>query len=301
MNALIVLLGPTAVGKTEISLRLAAMLNSPVISADSRQIYKELNIGVAKPTAAQLAAIKHYFISTRSVTEYYSASMFEDEAIAQIAELHTERTTLLLCGGSMMYIDAVCQGIDEMPAVSPCIRQALWQQYESEGLAGILAELQRLDPQHYAEVDRRNYRRVLHAVELCRMTGKPYSSFRTRQSKVRPFRIFKIGLRRERAELYERINSRVDAMMAEGLLEEARRLLPMKNHNALNTVGYKELFAHFEGACSLEEAVEKIKSATRTYARKQMTWFKRDPSIEWFHPDNVEDILNRCDIFFNRK
>jgi tRNA dimethylallyltransferase len=290
MNSLFVLLGPTAVGKTTCSLHIARQLGSPILSADSRQIYKELPLGAAAPDPEHLAQIKHYFIASRSITDYYSASLFEEEAIALINRIHKTQPHILLCGGSMMYIDAVCKGIDEMPTVTPEIRDALREQYEHEGLAPILEELRRIDPEHYNEVDRMNYRRVIHAVEICRMTGQPYSSFRTRQTKSRPFKIFKIGLMRERSELFERINRRVDEMMENGFVEEAEHVYPMRRLNALNTVGYKELFLYFDGKYTLEEAVEKIKRHTRIYARKQITWFKRDTDIRWFHPDSKEDL-----------
>jgi len=292
MNVLFVLLGATGVGKTALSIEIAKHLVSPVISADSRQIYKELPIGTAMPTPEQLASVKHYFVASHSISDYYSASLYEDEAIGLISQLHVSRPHLLLCGGSMMYIDAVCKGIDDMPTVTPEIRSSLWEQFNNHGLSPILEELSVSDPIHYAEVDRKNYRRVIHAVEICRMTGRPYSSFRTQSIKQRPFRICKIGLTRERSDLFNRINRRVDAMIDDGLIAEAEHLYPMRNLNALNTVGYKELFAHFDGVFSLEEAVEKIKTNTRVYARKQMTWFKRDKDIAWFHPDNEDDIFN---------
>ena len=295
MKILFVLLGPTGIGKTALSINIARHIESPVISADSRQIYKEIPIGTAAPIPEQLNFVKHHFIGTRSVTDYYSASIFEEEAVSLINELHKSQPHLLLCGGSMMYIDAVCKGIDEMPTVTSEIRDALWEQYEKEGLAPILEELKNTDPEHYDTVDRMNHRRVIHAVEICRMTGKPYSSFRTNRVKERPFKICKIGLMRERSELFERINRRVDEMMDEGFMEEARRVYPMRNLNSLNTVGYKELFLYFDGILTFEEAIEKIKKNTRVYARKQMTWFKRDPLIKWFNPDNKEDIIEYID------
>lgn len=295
MKILFVLLGPTGIGKTALSINIARHIESPVISADSRQIYKEIPIGTAAPTPEQLNFVKHHFIGTRSVTDYYSASIFEEEAVSLINELHKSQPHLLLCGGSMMYIDAVCKGIDEMPTVTSEIRDALWEQYEKEGLAPILEELKNTDSKHYDTVDRMNHRRVIHAVEICRMTGKPYSSFRTNQVKERPFKICKIGLMRERSELFERINRRVDEMMDEGFMEEARRVYPMRNLNSLNTVGYKELFLYFDGILTFEEAIEKIKKNTRVYARKQMTWFKRDPLIKWFNPDNKENIIEYID------
>ncbi|MDR0393993.1 MAG: tRNA (adenosine(37)-N6)-dimethylallyltransferase MiaA [Tannerella sp.] len=295
MKILFVLLGPTGVGKTALSIHIARHIGSPVISADSRQIYKELPIGTAAPTPGQLNLVGHYFIATHSITDYYSASIFEEEAIPLINKLHESQPHLLLCGGSMMYIDAVCKGIDDMPTITPEIRNALWEQYSREGLSPILEELKKADPVHYHEVDRMNHRRVIHAVEICRMTGKPYSSFRTNRIKERPFKICKIGLTRERPELFERINRRVDEMINEGFVEEARHLYPMRKLNSLNTVGYKELFSYFDGIYTLEEAVEKIKRNTRVYARKQITWFKRDPQIKWFNPDNKEDVISCID------
>jgi tRNA dimethylallyltransferase len=295
MKILFVLLGPTGVGKTALSITIARHIGSPVISADSRQIYKELPVGTAAPSEEQLSRAKHCFIATHTLSDYYSASMFEDDAIMLINKLHVSQPSLLLCGGSMMYIDAVCKGIDEMPTVAPDIRHALWEQYNRDGLAPILEELKKSDPVHYGEVDRRNCRRVIHAVEICRMTGKPYTSFRTNRTKERPFKIYKIGLVRERPELFDRINRRVDEMIGNGLVEEARRVYPMRHLNALNTVGYKELFRYFDGVCSFDEAVEKIKRNTRVYARKQMTWFKRDAGIKWFHPDSNGDIMHYID------
>jgi tRNA dimethylallyltransferase len=295
MKFLFVLLGPTGVGKTALSTRIARHIGSPVISADSRQIYKEIPIGTAAPSSEQLNLVRHHFIGTQSIADYYSASRFEEEAVSLINELHMSQPRLLLCGGSMMYIDAVCNGIDDMPTVAREIRNALWEQYAQEGLSPILEELKNTDPQHYHEVDRMNYRRVIHAVEICRTTGKPYSSFRTNRIKERPFKICKIGLTRERPELFERIHKRVDEMMNNNFVEEAQRVYPMRNLNALNTVGYKELFLYFDGIYTLEEATEKIKKNTRVYARKQMTWFKRDPHIKWFHPDDQENIILHID------
>lgn len=293
MNSLIILLGPTGVGKTELSLRLAEHFNTPIISSDSRQLYRDLPIGTAAPTEQQLRRVKHYMVGTLSLTDYYSASQFEEEVIALLQTLHPHHPNVLMTGGSMMYIDAVCKGIDDMPTVTPDIRKAVYDQFEAEGLPPLLAELEKADPIHYNEVDRNNYKRVLHAVEICRQTRKPYSSFRTNRRKERPFRIIKIGLTREREELCNRINLRVDQMMADGLLEEARRVYPFKHLNALNTVGYKELFKYLDGEWTLDFAVEKIKRNSRVYARKQMTWFKRDPEITWFHPDDETGILQQ--------
>ena len=285
-KSLIVLLGPTAVGKTELSLQLAERLGCSIISADSRQLYRDMVVATAAPTREQLARVPHHFIGTLSLTDYYSAAQYEADALALIERLFTRHDTLLLTGGSMMYIDAVCNGIDEIPTISEEVRRAVVTRYEEEGLDVLLEELQRLDPDFYEKVDRRNPKRVIHAVEICRMTGQPYSSLRTETKKERPFDIVKIGLTRPRAELYERINSRVDAMMRDGLEAEARKLYPYRHLNALNTVGYKEMFAYFDGTYDLPAAVEKIKRNTRVYARKQMTWFRRDDTIVWFTPDD---------------
>ena len=283
---LIVLLGPTAVGKTELSLQLAERLGCPIISADSRQLYRDMVVATAAPTREQLARVPHHFIGTLSLTDYYSAAQYEADALALIEQLFTRHDTLLLTGGSMMYIDAVCNGIDEIPTISDEVRRAVVTRYEEAGLDVLLEELLRLDPVFYERVDRRNPKRVIHAVEICRMTGQPYSSLRTETKKERPFDIVKIGLTRPREELYERINSRVDAMMRDGLEAEARKLYPYRHLNALNTVGYKEMFAYFDGTYDLPTAVEKIKRNTRVYARKQMTWFRRDDTIVWFTPDD---------------
>ena len=291
MNSLITLLGPTGVGKTELSLKVAERFNSPIISSDSRQLYRDLPIGTAAPTPEQQARVKHYFVGTLNLTDYYSASQFETDVLALLAQLHATIPHVVMTGGSMMYIDAVCKGIDDIPTVTPEIREAIYQQFAQEGLTPILEELKVADPKHYEEVDRQNYKRVIHAVEICRMTGKPYSSFRTNTRKSRPFQIIKVGLTRDREELYDRINRRVDVMMEEGLLEEARSVYPYRALNALNTVGYKELFNYFSGEWTLDLAVEKIKRNSRVYARKQMTWFKHDPEIHWFHPDEEEAIF----------
>ena len=291
MNSLITLLGPTGVGKTELSLKVAERFNSPIISSDSRQLYRDLPIGTAAPTPEQQARVKHYFVGTLNLTDYYSASQFETDVLALLEQLHATIPHVVMTGGSMMYIDAVCKGIDDIPTVTPEIREAIYQQFAQEGLAPILEELKAADPKHYEEVDRQNYKRVIHAVEICRMTGKPYSSFRTNTRKSRPFQIIKVGLTRDREELYDRINRRVDVMMEEGLLEEARSVYPYRALNALNTVGYKELFNYFSGEWTLDLAIEKIKRNSRVYARKQMTWFKHDPEIHWFHPDEEEAIF----------
>lgn len=282
--------GPTAVGKTALTMELAQHYGVPIINADSRQIYRELKIGTAAPTAEQQQLVKHFFVGTKSIDEYYNASMYEQEVLEL---LDAERSTFhVLSGGSMMYIDAVCNGIDDIPTVRDDIREEMKKRYRDEGLEALCEELRQLDPEHYAIVDRQNYRRVIHALEICHQTGKTYTSFRTQKKKKRPFRIVKIGLNREREELYQRINQRVDKMMQDGLLEEVKELVSKRDKNALNTVGYKELFDYLDGRWSLDEAVERIKGNTRRYARKQLTWYKRDTAMSWFHPDHIEEILN---------
>ena len=290
MNTLVILLGPTGVGKTELSLRIAEWLGTPILSADSRQLYRDLPIGTAAPTPEQLARVRHYFVGTLGLTDYYSASQFETDVLSLLPILYKEHDAVVMTGGSMMYIDAVTKGIDDIPTVRPDIREQVWADYHAKGLAPLLEELQKVDPAHYEEVDRNNYKRVVHAIEICRQTGLPYSSFRTRTRKERPFRILQIGLTRDREELCDRINRRVNQMMAAGLLDEARRVYPFRELNSLNTVGYKELFQYFDGNWTLDEAVEKIKRNSRVYARKQMTWFKRDAEISWFHPSQEAEI-----------
>jgi tRNA dimethylallyltransferase len=275
------------VGKTELSLRLAEQFGAPILSADSRQLYKDLPIGTAAPAAADLQRVRHYFVGTLELNDYYSASRFEEDAIALLTQLHETHDTVIMSGGSMMYIDAVCKGIDDIPTIDETLRQDIRSLYEKEGLDPIRSQLKILDPIFYKQVDLKNPQRVIHALEICLMTGKPYSTFRTHQAKERPFRILKIGLTREREDLYDRINRRVDRMMEGGLLDEARRLYPYRHLNALNTVGYKELFQYFDGEWNLEFAVEKIKQNSRIYARKQITWFKRDKEIVWLHPDKM--------------
>lgn len=292
MDTLVVITGPTAVGKTALTIKLAQYYNVPVINADSRQIYRELKIGTAAPTAEQLQQVKHYFVGTKSIDDYYNASMYEQE-VMKLLDTHRERSTVhVLSGGSMMYIDAVCNGIDDIPTVRDDIRREMKRRYEDEGLEALCDELRQLDPEHYDVVDLKNHRRVIHALEICHQTGQTYTSFRTQQKKQRPFRIVKIGLNREREELYQRINQRVDQMMQDGLLEEVKGLMDKRETNALNTVGYKELFNYLDGLWTLDEAVERIKGNTRRYARKQLTWYKRDEKMRWFHPDQIEEILN---------
>lgn len=288
---LIVVTGPTAVGKTALCIDIARYYGIPIINADSRQIYRELKIGTATPTTEQLQAVKHYFVGSIGIDDYYNASMYEQDVLSLLDEQFKRSSIQLLSGGSMMYIDAVCNGIDDIPTVRDDIREKMKRRYEEEGLEALCKDLQRLDPEHYETVDRKNHRRVIHALEICYQTGRTYTSFRTQEKKARPFQIVKIGLNRNREELYDRINRRVDRMMDEGLLEEARSLYDKRSNNALNTVGYKEMFAYLDGIWSLDEAIERIKGNTRRYARKQLTWFKRDEQIRWFHPQQQEEIL----------
>ena len=290
MQTLIVITGPTAVGKTELTIGIARHFGIPVINADSRQIYRELKIGTASPTEEQMRQAYHYFVGTKSIDDYYNASMYEQEVLECIKGLPSD--IHLISGGSMMYIDAVCNGIDDIPTIREDIRIEMKRRYQQEGLESLCEELKKLDPEHYAIVDRQNYRRVIHALEICHQTGKTYTSFRKQEKKSRPFRIVKIGLNREREELYDRINRRVDEMMDMGFLQEVEQLYDKRDYNALNTVGYKELFLYMNGQWSLDEAVERIKGNTRRYARKQITWFKRDENIRWFHPSQQQEIMN---------
>lgn len=292
MKTLIVLIGPTGVGKTELSLQLAEHYQTCIISADSRQLYADLKIGTAAPTPEQLQRIPHYFVGTLQLTDYYSAAQYETEVLSQLESLFTQHDTILLTGGSMMYIDAICKGIDDIPTVDADTRQMMLQRYETEGLEQLCAELKLLDPEYYRIVDLKNPKRVIHALEICYMTGKTYTSFRTQQKKERPFRIVKIGLTRNREELYERINQRVDVMVEEGLIEEAKQVYDFRNLNSLNTVGYKEIFNYLDSEWTLPFAIEKIKQNSRIYSRKQMTWFKRDKEIRWFHPEQKTEILS---------
>lgn len=292
MKTLIVITGPTAVGKTALCLDIARHFGIPVINADSRQIYRELKIGTARPSEAEMQEVKHYFVGTLGIGDYYSASLYEQQVLTLLDAHFLTHDYALLSGGSMMYIDAVCDGIDDIPTIDDETRQTMKHRLKEEGLEALCEELKRLDPAYYEIVDRQNPRRVVHALEICTMTGKTYTSFRTRNKKERPFRIIKIGLMLPREELYERINARVDQMMKDGLLDEVKALYPLRELNALNTVGYKELFDYLDGRWPLEEAVERIKGNTRRYARKQLTWYKKDPQISWFHPKDKEKIIH---------
>nr|WP_315088634.1 tRNA (adenosine(37)-N6)-dimethylallyltransferase MiaA [uncultured Prevotella sp.] len=289
-KTLIVVTGPTGVGKTEATLRLAEHFDVPVINADSRQIFSEIPIGTAAPTAAQQARVRHYFVGNHHLEDYYSASLFEEDVLKIINEASSKVS--LLSGGSMMYIDAVCKGIDDIPTIRPEVRQEMMQLLESEGLEKMCELLHEWDPEHWAVVDRNNPRRVIHALEICKQTGRTYTSFRSNTIKERPFNIIKIGLNRDRDTLYQRINQRVLQMIDDGMIEEAQRVYPKRTLNSLNTVGYKELFEYLDGLTTLDEAIFKIQSNTRRYARKQLTWYKRDAEMTWFSPDNIEEILN---------
>lgn len=277
-------------GKTEATLRLAEHFGVPVINADSRQIFSEIPIGTAAPTAAQQARVRHYFVGNHHLDDYYSASLFEEDVLKIIHEASSKVS--LLSGGSMMYIDAVCKGIDDIPTIRPEVRQEMMQLLESEGLEKMCELLHEWDPEHWAVVDRNNPRRVIHALEICKQTGRTYTSFRSNTIKERPFNIIKIGLNRDRDTLYQRINQRVLQMIDDGMIEEAQRVYPKRMLNSLNTVGYKELFEYLDGLTTLDEAIFKIQSNTRRYARKQLTWYKRDAEMTWFSPDNIEEILN---------
>ncbi len=301
MKTLVVLMGPTAVGKTDLSLQLAEHLACPILNCDSRQIYRDLRIGTAAPTQQQLSRVKHYFVGTLALEEYYSAARYESDVLQLSEKLFQTHDTLLMSGGSMLYIDAVCKGIDDIPTIDDRTRLLVKQRLEQEGLENLFQQLRQLDPEYANVVDRQNTRRVVHALEICLMTGKTYTSFRVNKRKERPFNILKIGLTRPREQLFERISLRVDDMMREGLLEEARQLLPYRHLNALNTVGYKEMFQVLDGVWESAMAVERLKKNTRVYSKKQMTWFQKDPEIHWFHPDERNQIRELIDLTTNRQ
>lgn len=297
MKTLIAIVGPTGVGKTALCLDVAKKFDTVIVNADSRQMFKEIPIGTAAPTKDEQKRVKHYFVGNLSIVDYYNASMFENDVISLLERLFQEKEIVIMSGGSMMYVDAVCNGIDDIPTVKDDIRYAVKEAYDKNGLNALCKELENLDPEYYSIVDKNNPKRVIHAVEICLSTGKTYTSFRTNIKKERPFKIVKIGLIRERETLYKRIDRRVDKMMDDGLLNEVQNLYPHRKLNALNTVGYKELFDYIDGKCTLDEAVFKIKCNTHKYCRKQLTWFKRDKETKWFSPDNVEEIINYIRTF----
>jgi tRNA dimethylallyltransferase len=311
LNSLIVITGPTGVGKTELCLNLAQHYGIDIINADSRQIYAEIPIGTAAPTAEQMQEVKHYFVGTKHIDEYYSASMFEQDVLRLIAEKEREQDKnpiAIMTGGSMMYIDAVCNGIDNIPTISEDVRNEMKQRLETEGLEVLVEELKRLDPQHWAIVDKNNPRRVVHALEICHQTGRSYTSYRIGERKKRPFNIIKVGLTVDKVakvkrgqvimdhnELYERINKRVLSMVEHGLEEEVRKMLPFRQEKALNTIGYKEMFQYLDGNIPIDETIRQIQSNSREYARKQLTWFKKDTEITWFRPEQKTEIINFID------
>ncbi len=293
MKTLITLQGPTGVGKTELSLRLAEFFDTCILNADSRQVYRDIPIGTAAPTEAERQRVPHHFVGMLALDDYYSAAQYESDVLQLLNdEVFPQKDVAILSGGSMMYIDAVCKGIDDIPTIDAETREMMRERYEREGLEPLAEELRLLDPDYYAECDIRNPKRVVHALEICYMTGRTYTSFRVRRKAQRPFRIIKVGLQREREELYARINRRVDSMMQDGWLDEARRVLPFRHCNSLNTVGYKELFKYLDGEWELDFALEKIRRNTRVYSRKQMTWFRRDEEVRWFHPEDENGILD---------
>ena len=287
MNTLIVITGPTGVGKTATAIGIAQALSAEIISADSRQLYRDIPVVTAAPTAEQLALVPHHFVGTLGLDEYYSAAQFESDVLELLPRLFDKSPYAVMCGGSMLYIDAVCKGIDDIPTISDEVRRRVYAEYEQYGLEYMLNRLKQLDPEHYEVVDRCNYKRVVHAVEICLQAGVPYSRLRTNQAKPRPFRIIKIGLNLPREQLFERINKRVIDMIYGGLLDEARRVYPMRHLNSLNTVGLKELFAYFDGTMDYETAVARIQKNTRVYAKKQLTWYAKDTDMRWFAPGDA--------------
>lgn len=297
MKTLFVIVGPTGVGKTSLCLKVAEHLNTVIINADSRQVFKEIPVGTAAPTKDERKSIRHFFVGNIHINEYYNASKYEQDVLKLLNILFKYKDNVIMSGGSMMYVDAVCKGIDDIPSVDDNIRKTLQERFDKEGLSGISKELALLDPDYYAIVDKNNHKRIIHALEICLSTGKPYSSFRKNTTKERPFRIIKIGLNMDRQRLYERIDLRVEQMIHDGLIQEALNVYEYKDLNALNTVGYKETFEYLDGLCTLENAIFRIKSNTHKYCRKQLTWFRRDPNIHWFSPDNIEEIINYINTF----
>lgn len=290
-NTLVVITGPTGVGKSDTAVWLARELNAEIISADSRQLYRDIPIGTAAPTAEQMAEVKHHFVGTLSLEEYYSAAQFEDDVMQLLPQLFARSPYVVMCGGSMMYVDAVCKGIDNIPTISDEIRREVVERFERDGAEAMREELRRLDPVYYNQVDLKNHKRVIHAVEICLQAGRPYSELRTNSVKQRPFRIVKIGLNLPREQLFDRINRRVEKMIEAGLVNEARRFYPQRHLNSLNTVGYKELFAWMDGTMDYNTAVARIQKNTRVYAKKQLTWYAKDTDMHWFAPSDHQEIL----------
>jgi tRNA dimethylallyltransferase len=299
-NTLIVLLGPTGVGKTELSIEIAKHYKCEIISADSRQFFREMTIGTAVPGEEQLNIIKHHFIRFLSVKDYYSSSLFEKDVLELLSRLFSENMVSLMSGGSGLYIDAVCNGIDDIPDADPTIRDKFLKRYKDEGIEGLRDTLKLLDPEHFAKVDLNNYKRIIRALEISESSGRPYSSFLKKQKRERDFGIIKVGLERPRIDLYQRINSRVDEMVQRGLEDEAKGLYIFRHLNALNSVGYREFFDHFYGKISREKAIELIKRNSRRYAKRQITWWSKDKEIRWFHPEQMSDIINYIDASLGR-
>ncbi|MFD2247216.1 tRNA (adenosine(37)-N6)-dimethylallyltransferase MiaA [Pontibacter ruber] len=292
---LIVVVGPTAVGKTDLCVRLAKYYNTEIISADSRQFYKEMTIGTAKPSREEQQGITHHFVDSHSITEDYNAGAYEQDVLTLLQELFRKKDVVLLTGGSGLYVRAVCEGMDEIPQADPAVREQLTELYEAQGLAPLLEQLRQLDPVYYEQVDKANPQRVIRALEVCRSSGQPYSSFRVQEKRERPFNIIRIGLNRDRQELYQRIDQRMDQMLDQGLLQEAENLYTYREHNALQTVGYKEIFDYLEGKYDWEEAVRLLKRNSRRYAKRQLTWFHKFPEYAWFHPQQWQEIIGFID------
>jgi tRNA dimethylallyltransferase len=290
-KSLIILCGPTGIGKTRVAIELANKLDCEIISADSRQLFKEMSIGTAVPSEEELNSIPHHFIHSHSIHQLYNASIFEAEVMQFLEEYFKQKNRIVMVGGSGLYIDAVCKGIDDLPTTDPTVREKWAELYKLNGIAFLQKKLQEIDPDYLQQADVNNPKRLLKAIEVYEMTGKPYSSLLKHEYKIRPFEILKIGLDKERKKLYDQINQRVEKMIASGLVEEAQTLYSYRNLTPLNTVGYKELFAHFDGTLKLEEAIEQIKNHTRAYARRQLTWFRRDKEIRWFIPENIDEMM----------
>jgi tRNA dimethylallyltransferase len=300
IKTLIIIVGPTAIGKTALSIKIAGHFNTEIISADSRQIYRELRIGTAIPDSQELNTVKHHLVQNHSIHEYYNASNFEIEVLEIINSIFLTKDVIVMTGGSMLYIDTVCNGIDDLPTIDPEIRKRVIEKFENEGLESLRLELKKIDPEYYQQVDLKNHKRILHALEVFYMTGRKYSSFRSNTKKKRDFNILKIGLNSDRKIVHERINLRVDKMIEDGLIEEARELFPLRHLNSLNTVGYKELFDHFEGKTTQAEAIGLIKRNTRRYARRQLTWFNKDTDIRWFEPSQHDAIIENIEAAINK-